>query len=205
MMLFITGANGAGKTTCIPMLRTLLPKWEFFDFDDAPTDRADLQKWRQATAEYWLTVGVERQANGIDVVVSGHAIPGEVLAAPSAVLVEGLAFCLLDCCDVERLARLRQRGRGDDTQDTFNWAAWQRLHVYDPQWRQDILMENATAGMRWERWSSWTADDARWDVYVCDTSGRDERSVARELAGWALEQRAAFDGGVLPLRGHWWE
>src|SRR5262249_30187259 len=66
----------------------------------------------------------------------------------------------LDCQDVVRLDRLRMRGALGATQEMLSWAAWQRVHAVDPQWRQDVICGAQLDEMRWERWTSWQRGNA---------------------------------------------
>jgi hypothetical protein len=85
--------------------------------------------------ERWLTVALDNQEGGQDTGVVGGAIMGEILACPSAPQLANIHVTLLDCHDVVRLDRLRMRARHGATQEMLSWAAWQRVHAIDPQWR----------------------------------------------------------------------
>ena len=60
---------------------------------------------------------------------------------------------------VVRIDPLRARGATGDTQEMLCWAAWQRMHAVDPQWRPDVIREGGAAEMRWERWEGWQRGD----------------------------------------------
>jgi hypothetical protein len=100
------------------------------DFDElgVPTG-ADLH-WRQRTMELWVRRALEYQERGVDLLLTGQSPLGEVLAAPSAPLLDGIAVCLVNVADEVRRARLVERdpGRWDATAvDAFlGWAAWHR-------------------------------------------------------------------------------
>ena len=70
------------------------------------------------------------------------------------------------------------------------WAAWQRMHAVDPQWRQDVIREGGAAEMRWERWEDWQRGDRRWQVRVIDTTAMTMEEVAAEVSRWVQERRA---------------
>ncbi len=184
MVLFVTGASGSGKTACMPDLARLLPGVALHDFDEVGVPPDADKVWRQESTEAWLRRGIELAREGRPLVVCGGAVPGEVLACPSAPEAGPVAMCLLDCGDVARIDRLRSRGTHGCTQDTLNWAAWQRVHAVDPGWRPDVIREGAAPGMRWERWASWQRGDPRWRVEVVDTTALPLAEVAARVAAW---------------------
>jgi hypothetical protein len=62
--------------------------------------------------EAWLQRVLRYQDDGLDVLLIGQSPLGEVLATPSAVHLNGIAACLLDVADDERLRRLQRRDPG---------------------------------------------------------------------------------------------
>lgn len=50
---------------------------------------------RDAAGEFWVRRALEYQERGTDVLAAGQAPLGEVLAAPSAPLLDGIAMCLV--------------------------------------------------------------------------------------------------------------
>lgn len=206
LVVFITGANGAGKTTTASLLERALPQFPTFDLDDSPVPRRDPTVWRQRSTEYCVGAALAQLHATECAIVVGHAIPGEILAAPSAIELPRLAICLLDCDDPVRYHRLLQRGREKPTQDVFNWAAWQRLHAIDPQWRQDIIMRGAWSQSEWSRWKDWERCDPRWRVWRLDSSNQQPEDTAKALQQWIaalLEDRASSD--VLRMDQRWWD
>src|SRR4051812_13992889 len=115
MMFFVTGASGSGKSACLMPLSQLRPELRCYDFDDGGVPAGADKPWRQRRTEQWVVKGLQHQAAGLDTVVCGNAVPGEILACPSARRLAGLRLCLLDCYDVVRIDRLRGRGQGCDT------------------------------------------------------------------------------------------
>jgi hypothetical protein len=193
MLLFVTGASGSGKSACLPHLRRNLPNLAVYNFDSIGVPPDADAAWRQRTTEHWLQRALEHQAEELDTIVCGNAILGEILACPSAPEVEHIAVCLLDCYDVVRIDRIRARGTYGDTQDMLNWAAWQRMHAVDPQWRQDIIKENGVPEMQWERWSTWQRGDPRWQTWVLDTTDLAVEQVAKEISTWVRKTQAVKD------------
>ncbi len=175
----------------MPHLEHLLPEIPLHDFDERGVpDDAD-KAWRQRQTEIWIQQALAYQAQGRAMILCGQVILGEVLACPSAPLLDGLASCLLDCYDVERIRRLRGRGTHGATQDMLSWAAWQRMHAVDPQWRPDVIQEGGAAEMHWQRWSDWQAGDARWQTWVLDTTGLSIASVGAQVASWILGHQSS--------------
>jgi hypothetical protein len=189
MIFFVTGASGSGKTSCMPDLARLLPEVALHDFDEPGVPAGADKVWRQRNAEQWLQRGIACAREGRDLVVCGQAIHGEALACPSAPAAGPIAACLLDCADVLRVDRLRARGTYGATQDTLNWAAWQRVHAADPTWRLDVLQDGAWPELRWERWADWKRRDPRWRVEVIDTTPLAPPEVAAAVARWVRRER----------------
>ena len=192
MLLCVTGSSGSGKTTCLPYLQERFTGMTWYDFerDGIPLDAGTA--WRQEKTEYWLQQALLDQAQGRDTGICGGCIMGELLACPSAPQLEGLAVCLLECSDVVvRADRLRDRPMGGLTQEILNWAAWQRMHADDPQWRQDVIQGAAAEGMHWERWADWQRGDPRWGVYVLETMHLRVEQTVDQLVRWVEDSRRA--------------
>jgi uridine phosphorylase len=197
MIFFVTGASGSGKTACMPDLARLLPSAEVRDFDSLGVPPNADKVWRQQSTEEWLRRGMELARDGRDLVVCGTAVLGEILACPSAPEAGPIAACLLDCGDVLRVERLRERGTHGCTQDMLSWAAWLRLHAADPRWRPDVVREGGAPGMRWDRWEGWTGGDPRWRCPVIDSTGLSLPEVAVALAEWVSAARRGEPPGPL--------
>ena len=196
MLFLVFGASGAGKTFALEALRERVPDLAVHDFDEIGVPPGADTVWRHRANERWIRRALDYQTAGTDLLLAGQTPFGELLAAPSAPLLEAISACLIDCDDDTRVARLRARGpewfaHAGDLQDYLDWAEWMRRHASDPTWRTDVIREDATEGeMCWMRWSDWTAEDPRWRVRVLDTSGLPVEQVANELAEWIAEERA---------------
>ena len=190
MLFLITGASGSGKSACIPYLKRHLPDIVIHDFDELGVPDGANAAWRQRVTEKWILQALLYQHAGRDMMLCGGLVLGEVLACPSAPALDAITTCLLDCHDVERIDRLR--GQGDDrgTQDMLCWAAWQRMHAVDPQWRPDVIQDGGVPEMQWERWQDWQRGDPRWHVWILDTTGRPLETVAERIAAWVCAERA---------------
>ncbi len=190
MLFLITGASGSGKSACIPHLKPLIPDVLIHDVDELGVPDGADAVWRQRITEKWILQALIYQWAGRDMVLCGNTVLGEVLASPSAPVLDGLATCLLDCHDVVRIDRLRGRGDGLATQDMLCWAAWQRMHAVDPQWRPDVIQDGSAPEMRWDRWHDWQRGDPRWDVWGLDTTELPVETVAERIAAWVCTERA---------------
>jgi hypothetical protein len=208
VLFLLFGSSAAGKTFALEGLRGLVADLAIHDFDEIGVPPGADTAWRHRADEEWLGRALEYQAEGTDLLLAGQTPFGELLASPSAVRLEAISACLVDCDDETRVARLRARGpewfasTAADLQDYLNWAAWMRGHVADPAWRVDVIQHGATLDeMQWSRWSTWRSGDPRWRVRVIDTSSRPVEDVARELAEWIAEERVLFRSGAHPLAG----
>ncbi len=189
MLFLITGASGSGKSACIPHLKRLIPDILIHDVDELGVPDGADAVWRQRITEKWILQALVYQWAGHDMVLCGNTVLGEVLASPSAPALDGLATCLLDCHDVVRIDRLQGRGDDQATQDMLCWAAWQRMHAVDPQWRPDVIQDGSAPEMRWDRWHDWQRSDPRWDVWVLDTTELSVETVAERIATWVCTER----------------
>lgn len=197
MLFFVTGASGAGKSACVNPLIQLLPHIKVHDFFEVCAISEYYTDWetraiekRQRATEYWLQQALVNQKAGINMVVCGGVVLGEILACPSATQVDQIEVCLLDCYDVLRIDRVRGRGHGtgEASQETLCWAGWLRLHAVDPQWRQDVIKEMAAPEMQWSRWDTWQRGDPRWQTWRLDTTNLSIEEVASQVAAWVANE-----------------
>jgi hypothetical protein len=193
VLFLVFGSSGSGKTFALDELRRRGPDFDVHDFDElgVPSD-AD-KAWRQRTNEAWVQRALDAQARGVDLLLAAQSPLGELLATPSAPLLDGIAGCLLDCSDEVRVARLRARPewRGashlDDLPAFLSWAAWMREHVWSPTDRLDALRDDAWEEMRWERLDAIGV----WRVEVIDTTELPVEQVAEALLAWVERERAS--------------
>jgi hypothetical protein len=150
---------------------------------------------------------LEYQSRGIDLLLTGQCPLGEVLAAPSVPLLDGIAVCLVDVADEARRDRLTNRdpGRRDaPAVDAFlGWAAWHRGHAHDPLHQPDVIISASLPGMAWHRWTGWAADDPRWGTNLLDTTDQPLAQSADQVERWVTEQRDAYRSGQLALIRGW--
>jgi len=108
MLLYLTGSSCSGKTTLAGAAARRIPGLAVHDVDEASAPR-------DAPSEYWIQRALEYQRHGTHVLLAGQAPLGEILAASSAPLLDGIAVCLVDVADDVRRERLevRQPGKWD--------------------------------------------------------------------------------------------
>lgn len=174
MFYVIGGASGAGKSTVLPLLQRLRPdvRWHDFDEHGAAGDKAE----RQQQTERWIQAALGLVG---DFGLLGPCPLGEILAAPSAPELPGLRHLLLDVDDVERIRRLRERGVGEATQDTLNWAAWLRVHQAFADWQPGVLTNGGWADMHWDRWLG--QDAAPWPGQTLNATGLTPQETALQI------------------------
>jgi len=213
VLFVLGGSSGAGKSAIrrfllgegAALVAGLRLRSHDFDEDGVPPD-AD-SSWRQQTGAAWVQRALECERLGEDLLLSANWPLGEILASPGADLLDGVAVCLVDCADPERVERLRARDHASYTDeriwDFVVFAAWQRLHHANPQWMPEVILDHWPE-MVWQRWRSWLPGDPRWSVPVFDTSGEPVEASASRVAAWIREQSKARDRGELALRrGNW--
>jgi hypothetical protein len=147
VLFLLFGASCSGKTTILEELRRRETGLAIHDHDEIGVPPEPDKAWRHRTMEGWLRRVLDYQAAGIDVVLAGQTPFAELLAEPSAPLLDGAAGCLVDCDDVTRGRRL------DDVAATyprlyrreshFAWAGLMRQHAGDPRHGLHVLRENA--------------------------------------------------------------
>lgn len=207
MLFKLTGSSCSGKTALARSVVDRLQQVAVHDFDEVGVpERAD-RRWRHRMTEHWVRRALEYQGRGIDLLLTGQSPLGEVLAAPSAPLLDGIAVCLVDVADEVRRGRLavRDAGRWDaGAVDAFlGWAAWHRAHAQDPRHRPDVITNGSWSEMVWHRWTGWTADDPRWCTHLLDTTGRPLGKSVDQVQRWVTGQRDAHRTGQLPLSHGW--
>jgi energy-coupling factor transporter ATP-binding protein EcfA2 len=188
MFLLVTGASGAGKSTVrrsvAQLLAPAIVSLELHDVIHVPTF-PDIA-WRQRATEAAVQRALELQAEGRHLPLSGDPVAaGKVLAAPSAVDLDGVAVCLLDVSPEAQTTRLG--GRGDDPMLLAHhhaFADWMRAHARDPRHMPHVLSTNGWKAMRWERWTGIDPSDGNWSMEVLDTSRLSLEQVAAETLAW---------------------
>ena len=198
MLFLLFGASCSGKTTILDELRRRDTGLAIHDHDEIGVPPAPDTAWRQRTIEEWLQRVLDYQARGVDVVLAGQTPFAELLAEPSAPLLEGAAGCLVDCDDDIRNRRLDYVAAHDpwwrttpySRQDYLNWAALMRRHVDDPQHGLEVVRASAWPEMRWERLEGLTAADPRWRVHVVDTTATSPGEAADDVLAWIERERS---------------
>jgi hypothetical protein len=204
MLLSVTGASGAGKSTVLAALTNALRGEPVtcveFDSVGVPAD-ADTA-WRHGTVEHWVRRAVAEQAAGRHLVVCGQVPVGELLAAPSADELDAISCLLLHCSPAVRRARLTGRAHAgpDRMADHLAFGEWFHRHTLDPTHMPHVIRVESGVGMRWERWSHWTAGDPRWRFDVLDTDALTPEQAAERVVAWAHE---ALAGRRPVLRRGW--
>ncbi|KIE28133.1 hypothetical protein LK08_04580 [Streptomyces sp. MUSC 125] len=207
MLFKLTGSSCSGKTTLAYAAAGRLRQIAVHDFDELGVpDGADLH-WRHRMTEMWVRRALEYQDRGIDLLLTGQSPLGEVLAVPSAPLLDGIAVCLVDVADEVRRVRLAERdpGRWDaPAVDAFlGWAAWHRKHALDPRYRPDVVIDKSWPEMVWHRWIGWHAGDPRWRTQLLDTADQPVTNSVDQVERWINEQRDAYQAGQLALSRDW--
>ncbi|MER5530478.1 hypothetical protein ABT075_38890 [Streptomyces sp. NPDC002677] len=168
MLFNLTGSSCSGKTTLAYAVADRFRGIIMHDFDEIGVPEGADRRWRHRMTEMWVRLALEYQDRGVDLLLTGQSPLGEVLATPSAPLLDGIAVCLVDVSDQVRRARLAERDSGRwDAQavDAFlGWAAWHREHALDPQYRPHVIVHGSWPEMVWHRWTEWDAGDPRWDL-----------------------------------------
>jgi hypothetical protein len=200
VFLLVTGASGAGKSTARRLIGDELgSRVECVELHDvAQVPRVPTLAWRQQATEAVVRHALELQPHGRHLLLAGDPVAaGELVAAPSADRLDGVAVCLLDVDRDTQAARLSTRG--DDPALFGHHAAfadWMRCHAADPSHRPEVLQTSGWEQMRWDRWSTVNARGG-WAVHVVNTSDLDADEVATEVLNWC---RRALAGNAPMMR-----
>lgn len=185
MLFFVTGANGSGKTSCMSVLSRLVPGFMIHDFSEVGVPENPDSIWRQKTTEFWIRTYIEKyQPKSEHAVVCGEAVFGEIHASPSIEQVDAWHACLLDCDDITRVDRLRERGTYGPNMHILCWAAWMRVHAVDPAWCPEVITTNSHPSMRWDRLANCKRGDSIWHQPIINTTNLAIEEVASAIEDW---------------------
>jgi hypothetical protein len=201
MLLLLTGASGAGKSTVRAQIAGQLAAGvecvELGDITKIPP--APTIAWRQQATEAVVQRALLLQAVGRHVLLAGDPVAaGELIAAPSADKLAAIAVCLLDVNADTQAARLARRG--DDPRllaDHQAFASWMRAHAKDPSHRPEVLSTNGWGAMRWDRLRALDPRTRSWEMHVLDTSPLTSTEVADQILTWC---RRALRGQAPQIR-----
>jgi hypothetical protein len=191
VLLAVTGASGVGKSTTLAALACAFAgkPVTFVEFDSVGVPADADTAWRHGVVEHWVQRALAEQRVGRHLVLCGQVAVGELLAAPSADALDGIAACVLHCSPEVRRARLVERGEGssDRLHDRLAFGEWFHRHTLDPAHMPHVIRVASPVGMRWERWADWTAGDPRWSFEVIDTDTLTREEAAAQVVTWARE------------------
>lgn len=188
MLLSLTGASGTGKSTVLDALARV--DWGrpvvCVEFDSVGVPDGADTAWRHGAIEHWVRFAIDEQREGRDVLLCGQVPPGELLAAPSADLLDGLAFCVLHCSPETQEERLL--GRGEPPAGLIHhlrFGAWFVEHARDPTHAPEVIRVDSVVPMVWERWAEWEKGDPRWSSHIIDTDLLSPGQVSARVEEWA--------------------
>ena len=194
MLLSVTGASGVGKSTALAALTHAFANSKLvcveFDSVGVPEEivhstGADGTTWRHRTIEHWVQRAVAEQRAGRHLVLCGQVPVGELLAVPSAELLDGIAACLLHCSPEVRRQRLIGRGENpEELEAQLSFGEWIYNHMTDPTYMPEVIRVDGAMPMHWERWTHWKAGDPRWSFEVIDTDALTPEQVAERVVAW---------------------
>jgi hypothetical protein len=185
VFLLITGASGAGKSSVRAAIApALAPAVECVELRDiVPIPAVPTLAWRQQATEAVVRRALDLQASGRHLLLSGDPVAAaEVVAAPSAPALEGVAVCLLDVSPDVQARRLADRG--DDPSLLVHhqaFAEWMRRHASDPMHMPHVLTTGGWDEMRWDRL---TRPTFGWSIHRIDTSVMSRQAVAEAVLDW---------------------
>lgn len=187
MLFSLTGASGAGKSTVLAHLEGV--DWGVpvrcveFDSIGVPAD-ADTT-WRHRAIEHWVQQALAAQAEGAHMLLCGQVPMGELLAAPSADRLDGIAICLLHCSPEVRGERLLRRGEHPEAIVHHNrFGEWFRAHTIDPRHAPEVIQVPSDVPMQWSRWTDALPGDPQWQAEIIDTDPLTPEQTAQLVEEW---------------------
>lgn len=197
-MFSLTGASGAGKSTLLERLQHV--DWgvpvSCVEFDSIGVPEGADTAWRHGAIEQWVQRALAEQAEGRHMLLCGQVPMGELLAAPSADQLDGIAFCVLDCSPDSRRERLRARGWPEDGLiHHVRFGEWFVAHAQDPQHAPDVITVDSGVPMRWDRWADWRAGDPRWNATIINTDEHSIDETAALVESWVRAELERAEGG----------
>ena len=203
VLLSVTGVSGAGKSASLAALSQALADEPVscVEFDSVGVLADADTAWRQGVVEHWVQHALAEQEQQRHLILGGQVAMGELLAAPSADKLDGIAAYVLDCSPDVRRTRILARGDSPERlDDHIAFGEWFRRHAADPTHMPHVIRVTSPVDMRWERWEDWTADDPRWTFDVIDTDDLSREQTAERVEAWAREVLA---GRRPVLRAGW--
>jgi hypothetical protein len=204
MLFLVSGASGVGKSTVREIVAPRLgDAFEAVELGHLGSLENITIARRQELAEAAADRASVLARSGRHLLLSGDPVaPGELVAAPSATKVGGLAICILDANAEAQTARLQQRGDPKEYLPLhLGYAQWMREHAIAPTDRLDVLKLPGWERMQWERLGLIGMNDPRWRVRLIDTSHRSRDAVAEDVIAWI---KAALEDDSLVMRPENW-
>lgn len=164
MFLLITGASGVGTSTARRLVQDtfarVLDAAELADVH--PRDGAPPARWAHEAVARTVEYALGAQRTRRHFLLGGDPVsPAEVLAAPSADALKGVAVCLLDASEDAHRRRLFLRGDAPEHMaEHVAHARWLRAHAVDRQ------------------------RPPRWSTQIIDTSELRDYEVATRVSAW---------------------
>jgi len=203
MFFLISGAPATGKSSVVKSLKDKLGNFDCHESDEIMVETGTQ---RRVSNEEWISKALEAQTKGNDFLLSTQSPFGEILACPSAIKLNGIKCCLLDCNDFIRAERYLARPQDKKWplgMDTLCWAVFHRMHAVNPQWEQRAIVDEELPEFGWKRWTNLQKGDKRWDVKIIDTSENKVEYTTDLVQEWILDEKEKTQ--ALTPENKWWE
>lgn len=112
--IFITGAEGVGKSSVLNLLKKEFPKIDFHDFDEEGVPINPPLQWRLDTTLRWIKKSIENQKKNISTCIVGLCFPNEIKNYKEFNELKDVKFFLLDINKEERKKRLQKRNASEE-------------------------------------------------------------------------------------------
>jgi len=168
---FITGVNGVGKSSLIPILRDTLnsSQYEIHDFDERGVPTGAGGEWRLLETLYWVGLGKENLEKDISTVICGYVKAKEIQEAEKQLDVQ-LNVCLLDAGPEAIARRLIQRHS-----DKESLIEMERITGKTPE---KFIQDNIWVSKKFRE------EAEQYGYRIIDTSDLTPGQVVDELVDW---------------------
>lgn len=168
---FITGVNGVGKSTIIPILKNKLDssRYEIHDFDERGVPAGAGSEWRLSETLYWAELGKENLEKGISTVICGFEKAKEIQEAERQLNIT-LTVCLLDASPETIAMRLTERHSDD-----WSLSEMTRITGKTPE---KFIEDNIWVSQKFRE------EAEQFGYKIIDTSNLTPEEVVGEMVEW---------------------
>ncbi len=152
MIIFITGASGVGKTTCVEYMETKYADgaYAYFHFDSigvpSAEEMAKIENWQKQATYQWVEKLIDRHEEGKVLIMEGSTSMEYIKEAFSDNEFAEYKMVLITCKEEDMVSRLIHERNQPDlvTDDMKNW----RRYLYNQGIENDaVIIDTSTSSI----------------------------------------------------------